>query len=156
MVIGASETAPSKVESRVLAVSDPVDATDVKDSVCETLAVTGETADVLTVVCIVLWTVAVSLAAPEGDASADVVEADAPCPGSKTSGTVALEDVNAASGRSTSLKVAVSRAPEDVSVTVSKLTEVTRLGSGPTESILFTNGSISKPGLIANIMPSSQ
>lgn len=108
--------------------------------------------DVLSDVCM-LVAVTTSPATPDVDV---VVAAAPPCPGKSTSGRVALEEVRAASGKSTLLKVAVETVPEDVSVTVSRLIDETRLESGPAVSTLLTNGSMSRPGLMANTMPSSQ
>lgn len=78
------------------------------------------------------------------------------CPGRRTSGAAVLNEFKATKGMSTPLNVAVERMPEDVKVTVSRLTDVTRLDSGPIVSMFPTKLSICKPGLIAKIMLSSQ
>lgn len=113
----------------------------------------SEAMDVLSDICTLVDAVTTSPATPDVDV---VVAAAPPCPGKSTSGRVALEEVRAASGKSTLLKVAVETVPEDVSVTVSRLIDETRLESGPAVSTLLTNGSMSRPGLMANTMPSSQ
>jgi hypothetical protein len=108
---------------------------------------------------VVLNVRSVLLKGSTGDTEATVVViagAEPSWDGSKTFGMVALAEVSAAKGMSMLLKVVVETIPEVVNVTVSVPSEVTRLDNGPAVSMLLTNGSMSKPGLIAKIMPISQ
>jgi hypothetical protein len=78
------------------------------------------------------------------------------CTGRRTFGMSVVDEFRAARGMSTLLSVAVETRPKDVRVTVSRLTDVTRLKNGPVVSMFPTKPSICKPGLTAKIMPSSQ
>jgi hypothetical protein len=125
--------------------SDAVDS-EVREGVVVEVT-TGVREEMLVVVTIV----------PDSEIDAGTAEvASDSSPGSTTLGTVALDEVSATRGKSKLLSVVVATVPADVSVMVSKLTDVTKLVSGPAVSILFTKESISKPGLTANIMPRSQ
>jgi hypothetical protein len=125
--------------------SDSLDSEVREDVVVE--VTTGVREEILVIVTIV--------PDPEIDAGTAEVTSDS-SPGSTTLGIVALDEVSAARGKSKLLSVVVTTVPADASVIVSKLTDVTRLVSGPAVSISFTKESISKPGLTAKIMPRSQ